>query len=250
MYGDNKGSKDQYMYTFNEWLDIPLGKYILNLEHIMVGNIAARKFGMHALVLGEYKFLECLEQSCITSKVLCNMEYKPNKTHLSIQTRLDKLPIDTDSMDLILMAHVIEMDKNPHEVLREAYRVLRPEGELLLMAFNPFSLWGFWRQFAKYAGHMPWRSRFYSRGKLEDWLALLGFDIMRVTYLGYCLPLSFGKRNKFKYFVEKISQKINIPVGAVYIIRAKKRVEGMTPLAAELSEELRVEDLAEPNASS
>ena len=53
-----------------------------------------------------------------------------------------ELPFDAQSIDLILLPHALEFIDNPHEVLREVDRVLRPEGRVLILGFNPWSLFG------------------------------------------------------------------------------------------------------------
>ena len=40
-----------------------------------------------------------------------------------------QLPLATQSVDLVVLPHVLECHDNPHEVLREAERVLMPEGQ-------------------------------------------------------------------------------------------------------------------------
>ena len=50
------------------------------------------------------------------------------------------LPIADDSADFVLLAHALEAADDPKSVLREAVRVLRPEGRIFIIGFNPFSL--------------------------------------------------------------------------------------------------------------
>jgi len=39
------------------------------------------------------------------------------------------------------MPHTLEFTNDPHQVLREVDRVLIPEGHVVILAFNPWSLW-------------------------------------------------------------------------------------------------------------
>ena len=54
----------------------------------------------------------------------------------------DFLPIETNSIDLVLLPHILEFSSNPHQILREVQRVLMPEGHVIVCGFNPRSLWG------------------------------------------------------------------------------------------------------------
>ena len=52
-----------------------------------------------------------------------------------------QLPLATQSVDLVVLPHVLEVHHNPHDVLREVERVLMPEGQLVISGFNTASLW-------------------------------------------------------------------------------------------------------------
>lgn len=84
------------------------------------------------------------------------------------------LPIASESIDLLILPHVIEFEPSPRGVLREVERVLRPEGRLVLLTFNPFSIHGMVRRLAR-------RDAFRGQGfvpsvRLLDWLRLLKFE--------------------------------------------------------------------------
>ena len=88
--------------------------------------------------------------------------------------RAEALPVATESIDTVILPHVLEFASNPHQVLHEVARILKPEGRLFLLGLNPWSPEDFLR-------HLPrkqsrWRSRFVSSHRLLDWLNLLMFD--------------------------------------------------------------------------
>ena len=87
----------------------------------------------------------------------------------------DALPFQTDSVDVLLMPHALELTNDPHQVLREAHRVLTPEGHLILSGFNPWSLAGI-AKLLRRRRDIPWAPRWLSAGRVGDWLALLGFE--------------------------------------------------------------------------
>lgn len=52
------------------------------------------------------------------------------------------LPFAPQSLDLLVLPHALEASPDPHAVLREAERVLVPEGRVVIIGFNPLSAWG------------------------------------------------------------------------------------------------------------
>ena len=53
-----------------------------------------------------------------------------------------RLPFDASSLDLVVLPHALELARDPHLALREVERVLVPEGRVVIVGFNPASLWG------------------------------------------------------------------------------------------------------------
>ena len=84
------------------------------------------------------------------------------------------LPIASESIDLLILPHVIEFEANPQDVLREAERVLRPEGRLFVLTFNPFSIHGIVRRLARKAAFRD--QGFVPSARLLDWLRVLRFE--------------------------------------------------------------------------
>jgi SAM-dependent methyltransferase len=86
----------------------------------------------------------------------------PSRTILASET---ELPLRDASVDRVLAVHSLEMAGSPRPLLREIWRVLAPEGKLLLIVPNRRGLW------ARF-DHTPFgHGRPYSRGQLERLLA-------------------------------------------------------------------------------
>ncbi len=132
----------------------------------------------------------------------------------------ERLPIATDSIDAVLLPHTLDFSVAPHQVLREVERVLVPEGHLLILGFNPWSLWGLWRLARR--GRPPWNGRFVAQYRLNDWLSLLGFEIVASHSLlrraPFALP-GFARRGDTRL----------LP-GGVYLVHARKRVSRIVPV--------------------
>lgn len=239
-------NKHQADLAFRQWLLTPLGAHLLAVEAARINSIVPTLFGYNAVILGEPDYLAALTASPIKSKAIVTLRAATCNAPL-IRSRLDKLPILSDSVDLVYLAHCLEFASNPHEVLREAYRIMRPDGHILISMFNPFSIWGLWRNFAKFSGNSPWSANFMSLVRLKDWLALLGFDIMRVNHFGYCWPVKKCNTVTLETKAEYYGQKLEVPCGAAYVVEASKRVIAFTPIKPIWTEpEIISDDLAEP----
>jgi len=101
-----------------------------------------------------------------------------------VLTDLRHLPFAANSVDLVVLPHVLEFSADPHQVLREVERVLVPEGHVLVSGFNPYSMWGVRRGVRRglhrVAGRrepaFPWVGGYLSMRRIKDWLKLLGFE--------------------------------------------------------------------------
>lgn len=100
-----------------------------------------------------------------------------------IQSKLYRLPIRSEVADLVIVPHLLEFDNNRLQTLREIERVLKPEGEIIILNFNPLNLWLRW--------HNAWHQKtpdsrlgnFIFRQRILDWLALLNFEIKATSEL-------------------------------------------------------------------
>ena len=59
------------------------------------------------------------------------------------------LSLQSDSVDVMLLPHTLEFAPDPHEVLREAARVLTGEGELVVLGFEPLGAWSLRNAFTR-----------------------------------------------------------------------------------------------------
>lgn len=140
----------------------------------------------------------------------------------------EALPFESRSVGLVVLPHVLEFSDHPHQVLREAERVLMPEGHLLVLGFNPFSVWGAVRVFQR--RRMPWQGRFSSLNRVKDWLQLLNFELIAGSMIYHKPPVHSERLRRRLEFLERAGDRW-WPLGAaVFAVLARKRVIGLTPL--------------------
>lgn len=130
------------------------------------------------------------------------------------------LPFASDSFSTVILPHTIERDRLPHQVLREAHRVLMSEGHIVLTGFNPLSFIGAQRMVKSKA---VMRGRYYSPKRVTDWLQLLGFDVVASSMFQYApLTKSPGTQKAFQFF-ESVGDRWLPMFGGAYMIAAKKK---------------------------
>ena len=139
------------------------------------------------------------------------------------------LPFESQSVDLIVMPHTLEFTSDPHRLLREAERVLMPEGQLVITGFNSLSLWGMRQSFGRMANRpfVPATRDQIAFIRLKDWIKLLGFDLERGRFGCYRPPLVTDKWLGRYGFMEAAGDRWWPIFGAVYMVTAVKRVRGM-----------------------
>jgi SAM-dependent methyltransferase len=203
-----------------EWFSTPLGRYLLARELPYFDRIVADIFGYNAFQLGLPQ-LDLLRSSRITLR----MRLDPQGP-AELRGDFRDLPIASNSVDLVVLPHVLEFSDNPHQILREVARVLLPEAQVVISCFNPWSLWGF-RRLLHRDGHYPWHGRFLNLPRLKDWCALLGLEINGGEMGCYVPPCTTEKWLKRFSFMDAAGDRWWPIAGGVYFLQAVKRVRGL-----------------------
>lgn len=203
------------------WLPTPQGRYVMAWEQAHVDAVLADVFGYNALQLGLPQ-VDLLGSNRIPLRQIAG-EWGA----VDVLCDLCHLPFATQSVDLVVMAHVLEFHGDPHQILREVERVLIPEGQLVIVGFNPVSLWGMFRRATQRRGLFPWNGNYISVIRLKDWLQLLGFEVDRGNFGCYLPPCDQAHWIKRGQFMEAAGDRWWGFAGAVYLLRAVKRVHGM-----------------------
>ena len=145
-------------------------------EQRVLDAFAERVFGYYALSF-ELGNLRTTAQSTIGNVIRVGpVGYQ--ECSIGIDLDVHDWPFQDDSLDYIVLPHVLEFSLDPHAVLREAARCLRPGGSMAILAFNPHSLLGLQAGRTE-IGH---RSTWLTRSRLIDWLQLLNLHTDRGAF--------------------------------------------------------------------
>lgn len=138
----------------------------------------------------------------------------------------DELPIQSDCIDVAILQHGLELNDSAHQILREVYRVIIPNGYIIITGFNPYSLFRMRRYFDRSIKSL----HFYSAKQVSDWLALLDFKILEKRFFYFIPPFNQADMLKSFQFLEGWGQRFWPFNGAAYFIVAQKRLSSLTPI--------------------
>ncbi|MDJ0712168.1 MAG: class I SAM-dependent methyltransferase [Woeseiaceae bacterium] len=209
-----------------DWLQSPLGEALLQLEVRVVEEALDGIFGEHCLQLGIWGENRTFTRFTRTQR--CAVIAESPVGEPSAVGELHKLPVESHSIDAVLLPHTLDFSDRPHAVLREVDRVLRPNGHIILLGFKPGGLWGL-RRLVPGAGMPPGADHLISERRLGDWLKLLDMRIQgsRRYFFRWPIPRkSVGRSQKW----ELRGQMLWPELAACYMLTAQKRVSTLTPV--------------------
>ena len=209
-----------------DWLQTALGAALLQQEARVVEEALDGIFGEQCLQLGAWgenrTFLRFArtQRCCLIAEDAIGEPAAIGEFH--------RLPVESDSIDAVLLPHTLDYSDRPHAILREIDRVLRSNGHLVILGFKPTGLWGL-RRLIPGAGLPPGADHLISDRRLRDWLQLLDMRIQGSLHYFFRWPLPGNKaRGSAKW--ERRGQAWWPELAACYMLCAQKRVGTLTPV--------------------
>lgn len=220
---------EKSIITLDPWLDTPAGNYVREWEQACLDALTVDIFGFNAVQIGLPQ-LKGLQANRMPNKWLTDTRVPAGREVATVLVHdTSDMPFATQSLDLVILPHVIEFSEEPHQVLREVDRILIPEGQLIICGFNPASLWGMRQMCGRLTGNhfLPQDGEFISVPRMRDWLKLLNMEVSRGHFGCYAPPCRSDKWRQRFTFMENTGDRWWPYLGAVYIVQAIKRVKGM-----------------------
>jgi SAM-dependent methyltransferase len=258
----------EQIISLGPWLSTPAGQYLLGWEQAQVDAAVADVFGYHALQLGlpqlqalranrmPHQWLAVAHDSmgehpqpagraALTSLGAASKPLpEPSQAQLSgpspaLHTDFAALPFPANSLDLLVLPHSLELSSDPHATLREAERVLVPEGRLVICGLNPTSLWAWAQRRARLYQrlgfgqlYLPESGDFIGYWRLRDWLRLLNMEVQASSFGCYRPAVRSQAGIDRTAWMDTLGQRYWPILGAAYCITAVKRVRGTRLLEA------------------
>jgi SAM-dependent methyltransferase len=129
-----------------------------------------------------------------------------------------RLPFMDSVFDRVLVVHGLEEAESPRGMLRELWRVIAPEGRLLIIAANRAGMWA--RTDATPFGH----GRPYSRPQLASLLSDCLFEPMASARALYAPPLDWPLVAGLSDGIERAGEVILPAFGGLVLMEAVKRL--------------------------
>lgn len=221
--------------SFSSWAEAfatPLGAAVLAEQKTLLDEQLSCLFGYYLLQMSvnpeaclyknsRVQFALQMAQQCVP----------PGKTGISLVAAHSQLPFAEASLDVVLLHHVLEASPQPHQVLKEASRVLLPKGYVVIVGFNPFSLMGLIKPILRLFSRLAfWQCKSIPLGRLCDWLEFLDFTITYKTTGFMNVPVNHaGYLAKTQPFMRRLLR-LGWPLGSFYCVVARKDVLAVTPL--------------------
>lgn len=133
------------------------------------------------------------------------------------------LPLLESAVDLIFMIHALEISDSPVELLRETWRVLSPQGRLLLVVPNRRGLWA-GLDSSPFGQGQP-----YSRTQLSNLLKEAQFSALSWTYALRMPPSQREWVHKAAPAFERTGGWLGSRLSGVMIVEAIKQVYAFSP---------------------
>jgi SAM-dependent methyltransferase len=160
----------------------------------------------------------------ITPAQMGAARWPASRLNLSAAAEEDSLPLADVSIDRLLMVHGLEHAEAARRMLREAWRVLRPEGRMIVVVPNRASPWAYLER-TPFGHGQP-----YSAAQLGRLLAGSLFRVERRDMALMIPPLGLGKDLSTAALVERVGRRLVPQLGGVMLAEAVKDVAGVIPL--------------------
>lgn len=142
----------------------------------------------------------------------------PNKIFGDVLGNEERTPFADDFFDKIMCLHSFEESPNPQKTLRELWRILKPEGSLILIVPNRRGAWA--RSDETPFGH----GRPYSRSQIINILNNSLFDIICAKRILFCPPYNIKLLCNLAQKFEKLGTNLLPTFGGLLFFEIKKRV--------------------------
>jgi SAM-dependent methyltransferase len=235
------------------WLETPPGQYLLAWEQAQLDRAVADVFGYHALQVGlpeidslranrmPHRWVShdgpCLPQRLVSAPAVdASVSSMPIPSSVALSCDADALPFPANSLDLVVMPHTLELAQDPHRALSEATRVLVPDGRLVVVGFNPASLWGLRQRLGHVrrgigigspALYLPSEGEFIGYWRLRDWMRLLGLEVQVGRFGCYAPPVRSEQWLQRWEGMDRFGERWWPVLGGVYFLSAIRRVPAM-----------------------
>ena len=135
----------------------------------------------------------------------------------------DLLPLPDDSIDRALVIHCLEAAEAPRLALEEIWRVLAPQGRMILIVPSRRGIW------ARVDGTPFGQGQPFSRAQLRGMLRDTLFSPLYEDEALYMPPLARRAIMRFSGAFERVGRALALPGAGVFVVEATKQLHRPVP---------------------
>ena len=173
--------------------------------------------GFAAPYLGPYRD-EALRVGAIMPAAQGALVWRRHGEKLTVLADEEHLPLPDNSVDKVLAVHCLETAERVRPMLREIWRVLSPQGRVMLVVPNRRSIWA--RSDTTPFGH----GRPYSRAQLEQLLENAMFTIASWNYALHAPPIEREFVLRSITGLERLGARFWPGIGGVIMVEGRKEL--------------------------
>ena len=130
----------------------------------------------------------------------------------------NNLPLPDNSIDRIVLFHAVEVTSDPAEFLDELFRILKPNGRMLLVVPNRLGIWAHSER-TPFGNGQP-----YSARQVRNLLTDHGFFVDRTWPALFFPPTSSRIILSFSELIERLGERLFPSFGGVLVTESGKQV--------------------------
>lgn len=222
-----------HLTALTDWFETGHGRQLYQYEAARLEQFLPNCFGYQLLQIGGPTNLQWLASSPIKHQIFLSPDphVKASNTFCAYP---DSLPFAPNSIDVVVLPHILECVTKPELIINEVCNVVNPGGFVVIMGLNRSSLWGMQqslRILRTKNPYFPWFQHFVPLYRLQQMLFENNFAIDSVN-IGCYQPLSINAAELIKphSFWDAFGALAWSAFGAIYVILARKQIHGMTPI--------------------
>jgi len=214
-----------------KWYANKVGSKLIDSESQVLNALLGEVCGFHLVFIGEPALSDMILPNLVPHHVVVHPKAFSFKGRMSpLPGEMNTIPLTSDSVDVVILGHTLELSLNPHEVLREAYRILIPEGHIIITGINPLSCWGGWYSYKRLRGKFSPQGNMLSANRIKDWLSLLSFQVVDLQKYHFRPPMGADAIDERLRYLDTIGKYVWPFWGGGYVLQAVKRVVPLTPV--------------------
>lgn len=212
------------------WFSGTLGRRLLRAERTQLLRALAPLRAEVAVQIGDPGWGEPLSEVGVPYHARVAASVADDSGWADGVARADALPLLTDSLDLLLLPHVLEFS-SPAAVMKEAHRVLQGEGHLVVLGFEPWGVPGWWRWPNPVVRAGSGKGRFIGTRRLARWMAEWGFEVLEVRGCSHWPGLSCRRYGgEGAGLGGCLACRAAAPMQSAYLLVARLRCIPLTPI--------------------